>query len=214
MLAVFLRRRDRARIGVAHARIVVVARECPCRRSDRWCRTAPCRRPRRRRSRRRDRVDRLGALELHDHHGGVVERRVELARRHGCGTGVARSTLAKPRSPCGGYFAARTISRACAALRTSGAMMPSAPPSSTRWISSTCATRTSGAIPQRRAPRSRSGSWSRATARNAPDRCRASRSPRSRRLRDLDRAREPHRHRGRDLAAREPLLQAVATFRS
>src|SRR5437588_79016 len=50
------------------------------------------------------------------------------------------SAVAKPRSPSGGYLAALTASRPCSGVRTSGTMMPSAPPSSTRCTNSSCGT--------------------------------------------------------------------------
>ena len=54
-----------------------------------------------------------------------------------------------PRSPSGGNFAALTTARASSADPMPGATMPSAPPSSTRWIYSgvLAGTRTIGAIP-------------------------------------------------------------------
>ena len=59
-------------------------------------------------------------------------------------------------------------------------MMPSAPPSRTRWTRSIAARARTPRF-RRRAPRCRSGSWSPARARSAPDRHRASRNPRPRR---------------------------------
>src|SRR6266540_1293838 len=89
--------------------------------------------------------ERRGTLELHDDHGGIVERGIGLRHRK-CRCG---SPPAFDRSPSGGNLAARTTALASSAERMCGAITPSAPPASTREMYSgvLAGTRTNGAIP-------------------------------------------------------------------
>ena len=108
-------------------------------------------------------------------------------------------------------LAARTTSLASAAECTCGAMMPSAPPSSTRRCSPACwRERARTARCRLRARPCRSPRRPRARSRNAPGPRRACRSRRCWRCARSRRAHEPHRHRGHHLVARKLLLDVVA----
>ena len=177
MLAVLLRGRDGALIGVAHLRVLVVARDAHVggqivgaeqRHVDAIDRENLLRA-----------IDRLGGLELHDHHRGVVDRRVELARRHGAVLQLrqhaGKAALALRRIFRGAHDLARL--RGGAHVRRDDAERAAVEHALDQLD---LRARAPAARSRRSAPRSRSGSWFRARARNAPDRCRASRSPRSR----------------------------------
>ena len=155
----------------------------------------------------------VGGLELHDHHGGIVDRLrglvggkravVEVRKRAGVGALALRRQLRAP----------RTTARASAAERTCGAITPIAPASRRRRD----VVRRVGRNPhQRHDPEIERGEADlpggiegqrrmlqvdveRVEARGFGD------------AGDFDRARQPHRHRRHHLAARELVLDRICS---